>query len=92
MKKTSEMGTTSKMKIKNYLKFYLMTSHHDSHTITDVKPEIIPGVQTRNGIPHDIHNICGMSVCVAWFPDYGHIVAGIFNTVIYLPKLTNLMG
>ena len=30
-----------------------MTSHHDSHTTTDVKPEIIPGVQTGNGIPHD---------------------------------------
>ena len=34
-----------------------MTSHRDSHTITDVKPEIISGVQTRNGIPHDKHNI-----------------------------------
>ena len=61
MKKTSEMGTTSKMKIKNYLKSYLMTSHHDSHTITDVKPEIIPGVQTGNGIPHDKYNIPGIA-------------------------------
>ena len=38
-----------------------MTSHRDSHTITDVKPEIIPGVQTGNGIPHDKYNIRGIS-------------------------------
>ena len=34
-----------------------MTSHLDSHTTTDVKPEIIPGVQTGNGTPHDKYNI-----------------------------------
>ena len=34
-----------------------MTSHRDSHTITDVKPEIIPGLLTGNGIPHDEYNI-----------------------------------
>ena len=38
-----------------------MTSHRDSHTITDVKPEMIPGVQTRNGIPHDKYNIRGIA-------------------------------
>ena len=27
---------------KKYLKFLLMTSHLDSHTTTDVKPEMIP--------------------------------------------------
>ena len=41
-----------------------MTSHRDSHTITDVKPEIIPGVQTGNGMPHDKYNICSIDrVC-----------------------------
>ena len=39
------------------MKFLLMTSHRDSHTTTDVKKEIIPGVQTGNGIPHDKYNI-----------------------------------
>ena len=29
--------------LKNYLKYFLMTSHHDSHTTTDVKLEMIPG-------------------------------------------------
>ena len=38
-----------------------MTSHRESHTITDVKPEIIPGVQTGNGIPHDKYNIRGIA-------------------------------
>ena len=28
-----------------------------SHTTTDVKPEMIPGVSTGNGIPHDKYNI-----------------------------------
>ena len=29
----------------------MMTSHLDSHTTTDVKPDMLSGVQTRNGIP-----------------------------------------
>ena len=28
--------------LKNYLKFCLITSNRDSHTTTDVKPEMIP--------------------------------------------------
>ena len=38
-----------------------MTSHLDSHTTTDVKPEMIPGVLTGNGIPHDKYNIRGIA-------------------------------
>ena len=38
-----------------------MTSHPDSHTITDVKPEMIPGVQTGNGIPHDKNDVRGIA-------------------------------
>ena len=34
-----------------------MTSHLDSHKTTDVKPDMLSGVQTRNGIPHDRYNI-----------------------------------
>ena len=30
-----------------------MTYHRDSHTTTDVKPEMIPGLKTGNGIPHN---------------------------------------
>ena len=37
-----------------------MTSQRDSQTTTDVKPEIISGVQTANGIPHDEYNIRGI--------------------------------
>ena len=43
--------------LRNYLKFFLMTSHRDSHTTTDVKPEMIPGLKTGNGIPHDEYDI-----------------------------------
>ena len=34
-----------------------MTSHLDSHTTTVVKPDMLSGVQTENGIPHDRYNI-----------------------------------
>ena len=38
-----------------------MTSHLDSPTTTDVRPEMIPGVQTGNGNPHDRYNIRGIT-------------------------------
>ena len=38
-----------------------MSSHLDSHTTTDVKPDMISGVQTGNGIPHDSYNIRGIA-------------------------------
>ena len=38
-----------------------MTSHLDSPTTTDVKPNMLSGVQTGNGIPHDRYNICGIA-------------------------------
>ena len=41
-----------------------MTSHLDSHITTDVKPDMLSGVQTGNGIPHEIYNIRGIAhVC-----------------------------
>ena len=38
-----------------------MTSHPDSHTTTDVKPDMLSGIQTGNGIPHDRFNIYGIA-------------------------------
>ena len=38
-----------------------MTSPPDSHTTTDVKPEMIPGFWTGNGYPHDKYNIRGIA-------------------------------
>ena len=38
-----------------------MTSHLDSHTTTDVKPDMLSGDQTGNGIPHDRYNIRGIA-------------------------------
>ena len=37
-----------------------MTSDHDSHTTTDLKPETGAGVQTGNGIPHAKYIIRGI--------------------------------
>ena len=38
-----------------------MTSLRDSHTKTDIKPEMIPGVETGNGIPHDKYDVPGIA-------------------------------
>ena len=38
-----------------------MTSYLDSQTRTDVKPDMLPGVQTGNGIPHDRCNLRGIA-------------------------------
>ena len=38
-----------------------MTSHLDSHTTTEFKPEMIPGFLIGNGIPHDKYNTRGNS-------------------------------
>ena len=32
--------------------FFFMTSHLDSHKTTDIKPEMLSGVQTGNETPH----------------------------------------
>ena len=40
---------------------FLMISHHDSHGTTDIKPEMLSGVQTGNGTPHDKYNIRGIA-------------------------------
>ena len=41
--------------------FFFMTSHRDSHTTTDVKPEMIPSVYTGNWIPHDKYDVHGIA-------------------------------
>ena len=38
-----------------------MTSHLDNHTTTDVKPDMLSGVQPGNGIPHDRYSIRGIA-------------------------------
>ena len=42
-----------------YLQFFFMTSHLDSQGTTDIKPEILSGVQTGNGTLHDKFDIRG---------------------------------
>ena len=38
-----------------------MTSHLNSHGTTDIRPEMLSGVQTGNGTPHDKYNIRGIA-------------------------------
>ena len=38
-----------------------MTSPLDSHRTTDIKPEMLSGVQTGNGTPHDKYDIRGIA-------------------------------
>ena len=38
-----------------------MTSHPNSHGTTDIKPDMLSGVQTRNGTPHDKYDILGIA-------------------------------
>ena len=38
-----------------------MTSHLDSFGTTDIKPEMLSGVQTGNGTAHDIYDIRGIA-------------------------------
>ena len=47
--------------LKKLPEFFLMTSYLDSQTRTDVKPDMLPGVQTGNGIPHDRCNLRGIA-------------------------------
>ena len=72
MKRTSKMKMTLKPRRpqKNnlppnlreyYLKFFLMTSHLNSHLTTNIKLEMLSGVQTGNGTPHDKYNIRGIA-------------------------------
>ena len=38
-----------------------MTSHLNSHRTTDIKPEMLSGVQNGNETPHDKYNISGIA-------------------------------
>ena len=49
-----------------YLKFFLMTSHLNSHRTTNIKPEMLSGVQTGNGTPHYKYNIRSIAHARQW--------------------------
>ena len=58
------MTTTKKIcpPLKRILpEIFLMTSHLNSHGTTDIKPEMLSGVQTGNGTPHDKYNTRGIA-------------------------------
>ena len=43
------------------MKFFLVTSHLNSHGTTDIKLEMLSVVQTGNGSPHDKYDILGIA-------------------------------
>ena len=47
--------------LKKLPEILLMTSHLEGHMTSDVKPDMLSGVQTGNGIPHDRCNIRGIA-------------------------------
>ena len=47
--------------LKKLPEIFLMTSHFDSHTTTDVKPDMLSGVQPGDGIPHERYSIRGIT-------------------------------
>ena len=72
MKATSKLKMTSKYglplqiilappPLKKLPEIFLMTSLLDSHMTTDVKPDMLSGVQTGKGIPHERYNIIGIA-------------------------------
>ena len=60
-KNEQDLENDEDLKRKYYLNTFLMTSQLDSHTTTDIKPEMLLGVQTGNRIPHDWHNVQGIA-------------------------------
>ena len=45
----------------NLFFFYLILCSGDSHRTTDIKPEMLSGIQTGNGTLHDKYNILGIA-------------------------------
>ena len=50
-------------------RFFLKTSHLDSHTKNDVKPHMLSGVQTGNRIPHDRYNVRSIAHACSYIKD-----------------------
>ena len=72
-----------------------MTSHLNSHRTTDIKPEMLSGVQTGNGTPHDKYKIRGIAHARTnrkddiymqrrLFIDEAHTALDIFSFAVFL--------
>ena len=61
-----------------------MTSHLDNHGITDIKPEMLPGAQTGNGIQHDEYNMRGITHVNAYRKDDILMQRRLLKSFIYI--------
>ena len=98
MKTTLKIGLHPQITLSHPLKklpeIFLMTSHLDSHTTTDAKLDMLSGVQTGNGIPHDRYNLRGIAhartnkkddiFMQRWlYIDEAHTVLDIFRFAVF---------
>ena len=82
-------------KSSSVFEIFFMTSQLDSYRTTDIKSEILSGVQTRNGTPHDKYNIRGIahlrtnrkddiSMQRRLYIDEAHTALDIFRFAVFL--------
>ena len=58
-----------------------------SHTTTDVKPEMLSGVQTGNRITHDEYNMCGIAHACAYRKDHIFMQRRLLQSFISIMEL-----
>ena len=63
---------------------FFMTSHLDNHETTDIKPEMLSGVQTRNGLQCDAYNIRGIGHVQAYRKDDIFMQKRLLQSFIYM--------
>ena len=67
-----------------------MTSHLDSHRTTDIKADMLLGVQTGNGTPHEKYNIRGIAALhIYWSGGKG---LDIFRFAVFFAGATRRAG
>ena len=61
-----------------------MTFHLNSHGTTDIKPKMLSGVQTGNGIQHDEYNMRGITHVNAYRKDDILMQRRLLKSFIYI--------
>ena len=69
-----------------------MTSHVDSQTTTDVKPDMLSSVQTGNGIPYDKYDIHGIAHACTYRKDNIFMQRGLVKSFTYTELILHAFG
>ena len=70
--------------------FFLMTSHLQRHRTTDIKPEMLSGVQARKGTPHDKYNLRGIAHAMTSAKLYIYI--GVGSRDLFIDEAHTALG